>query len=126
MQPPNGSFPKAIYRGEIISFPVKLRQQIVSVNGSPLPQRQEISNQSDGLSWGYRGAGAQQLAVALTAHALGEEVARGWYHVILDKIVSVLEQEKPWVITEYQVWDCLYYYSDEARTFLREHGVYPE
>ncbi len=42
---------------------------VVTVNGSPLPPRNDLRNHSpDGFSWGYAGSGPVQLALALLAH----------------------------------------------------------
>lgn len=116
MKQVNGSYPQMIFEGRLTTFinenpPI----QIVSLNGKPIDQRQDLEKHSEGVSWGYGGAGPHQLALALTAHALGDVIAKKWYHVVLEKIVSKLNQETGWALTEYNIWMCVYFHSPDAK-----------
>lgn len=126
MKQPNGYSPKRVYEGKVTTPLVTAELCLVTVNGAPLPQRQDISNDSYGLNWGYGGAGPTQLAVALTSDALGDEVARRWSDVVRQEIVEKLPRGKPWILTDYDVVCCVTQFSGEARAFVEEHGVFHE
>lgn len=131
---PNGVYPKRIYEGKLITGIKGVNsgdETVVTLNGAPLPQRQDLEHYSEGVAWGYGGAGPTQLAFALTVDALGEVVARAWFTVVLEKIVERLPQKKPWLLTESHIWHCVAYYQDEdghfpAKAFVEEHCVLPE
>lgn len=54
-----------------------------------LPLRTDIINHSPtGFSWGYKGSGCSQLALAITAHALeDEELAKEHYMKVRDEFL---------------------------------------
>lgn len=56
----------------------------------PLPLRLDLCSHSPtGFNWGYRGSGPAQLALALAAHALGDDQrALAIYHRLKDKLVN--------------------------------------
>lgn len=65
----------------------------VTVNDDPLPLHHEIAKRADSFEWGNLGAGAQQLAVALLADALGEKAAHAYAdHFYTDVVIRLHEQ----------------------------------
>ena len=67
----------------------------------PLPVRLDLHNYSPtGFEWAYRGSGPSQLALALTADALGnDEEALKFYQAVRDYVVSRLIGDK-WILTD--------------------------
>ena len=70
----------------------------------PLPPRFDLRRHSpDGFEWGYGGSGPAQLALALTADALGDDDrARSVYQPFKFKVVGALASNT-WTLTEDQV-----------------------
>jgi hypothetical protein len=69
--------------------------------GGPLPLRLDLENKSPtGFEWGYGGSGPAQLALALCAHATGDdERAVRVYQSFKWMIVARLPRER-WELTE--------------------------
>ena len=72
----------------------------VTVDGRPLPLRHDLRNHSPtGAEWGYGGSGPAQLALALLADVLGDELALDHYQKFKRRVVACLSREK-WQLTE--------------------------
>lgn len=64
----------------------------VTVNGEPLPQRQDLRNHSpDGFAWGYGGSGPAQLALAILTYEVGEELALIHYQEFKRKFIAKMD-----------------------------------
>ena len=108
----------------------KGRSVVVNVDGSPLPPRFDLKNHSpDGFSWGYRGSGPAQLALAMLAyhfaHAgtnqkLADAKALRLYQRFKEKLIASLPEEG-WQIDSYVVADTvqLIVRDEAAQTFNR-------
>ena len=107
----------------------KGRSVVVNVDGSPLPPRFDLKNHSpDGFSWGYRGSGPAQLALAILAHhfsldnnqELADAKALRLYQRFKEKLIASLPEEG-WQIDSYVVADTvqLIVRDEAARTFDR-------
>lgn len=79
---------------------------VVTVDGISLDPRTDLCNYSRGMGfdWGYYdpcGGGVMQLALALLADCLGDDV-----DALIDapsfsrKIVAHLDRDRPWILTE--------------------------
>jgi rubrerythrin len=70
----------------------------------PLPLRNDLVNHSPGgAEWGYAGSGPAQLALALLAHALGDDaLALSYYQAFKAKVVARLPPEG-WQLTAGEV-----------------------
>lgn len=86
---------------------------VVTVDGSPLPPRNDLRNHSPGgLSWGYAGSGPAQLALALLAHhfslsdtqELADLKALTLYQAFKEKLIASLPEEG-WQLSSYVVAD---------------------
>jgi uncharacterized protein (DUF2249 family) len=72
----------------------------VTVDGKPLPQRQDLRNHSpDGFSWGYGGSGCAQLALALLADLTDDDIAARYYQDFKWVFVAKLSQDECWEAT---------------------------
>lgn len=67
----------------------------------PLPLRLDLANKSPtGFSWGYGGSGPSQLALALCADALGDEMAALIIHQDFKfRVLGNLPRKAPWTLT---------------------------
>jgi hypothetical protein len=66
----------------------------VRVEGEPLDARNGLLSASpSGFEWAYGGSGPAQLAIAILAHAYGEEFACENYQLLKDTIISELPEE---------------------------------
>ena len=75
----------------------------VSVDGAPLPPRNDLKNHSpDGCEWGYLGSGPAQLALAVLCHHFGavgnsrqlaDVKALALYQAFKAKLIATLPQE---------------------------------
>lgn len=68
----------------------------VTIDGIPLSPKksQEVFNHSpDGFSWGYRGSGPAQLALALLMEITDGEEANGYHHDFKWDIIAPLPPE---------------------------------
>jgi hypothetical protein len=72
----------------------------VEVDTRQLPLRLDLDNHSpDGFEWGYGGSGPAQLALALLAHATGDdEFARKYHQRFKLSYVASLPQDENWWI----------------------------
>lgn len=82
-----------------------------------LPYRFDLRNHSpDGFSWGYNGSGPAQLALAMVAHATGDdELALATYQQFKDEVVSRFERGKPWSMTALSVVEAARRIADTRR-----------
>ncbi len=75
----------------------------VTVDDRPLKPRLDLRNHSpSGLEWGYLGSGPAQLALALLAHALGDEDALAVYQEFKREMVAPLDEDE-WTMTSEQI-----------------------
>lgn len=66
----------------------------VTVDGEPLDLRLDLAFHSpNGFEWGYRGDGAAQLAIALLADAVGDELALEYAELFKVRVVASLGGE---------------------------------
>lgn len=67
-----------------------------------LDPRLDLENHSPtGLNWGYGGSGPAQLALALACDATGDvDRALAVYKTLKWRLVSPLQQDKPWRMTQ--------------------------
>jgi hypothetical protein len=76
---------------------------IATANGKPLDLRLDIRAHSPtGVEWGYAGSGPAQLALAILADAMGDEVAREHYQQFKHQIVAGFEWEG-WIVTQAEI-----------------------
>lgn len=78
----------------------------VTVDGGPLPPRRDITadSRNGDMSWGYRGAGPRQLAVALLADALRQdEIEGGKISEFVKYINREVDNSTEWTLTEEQI-----------------------
>ena len=89
------------------------RDVVVTVDGSPLPARNDLTNHSpDGFEWGYAGSGPSQLALALLAHhfsltetqELADLKALMLYQTFKEKLIASLPEEG-WQLSSYVITD---------------------
>lgn len=79
----------------------------VRVNGVPLNPRLDLYNHSpSGFEWGYGGSGPAQLALAILADCIGEEVALQHYQEFKRTVVAALPHRR-WTLTEEEVREAL-------------------
>lgn len=72
----------------------------VTVDGDPLNRRYDLLSASPaGFEWGYRGSGPAQLAIAVLAHAFGDEFACEFYQQFKREVVSELPK-RGWNLTK--------------------------
>lgn len=80
------------------------RVQYVEPDGSAtaLPPRRDLRNHSpDGFSWGYGGSGPSQLALAICAHALGDDdAALAVYQDFKWQEVARIPMDAPWMLSK--------------------------
>ena len=75
----------------------------VTCGGEPLDPRFDIRRHSDGFEFGYAGSGPAQLALAILAHALGDdELAEALHQKYKFAVIAKLKQS-PWRITQQEV-----------------------
>lgn len=89
-----------LYRGLIINGVCQ-----VLVNGKPLPPRLDLRNHSPtGFGWSYGGSGPSQLALAILADFLQDDLkALAIYQPFKWRIVAQLPQGEPWMLTGAQI-----------------------
>lgn len=79
----------------------------VLANGKRLRRRGDLRNHSpDGFEWGYGGSGPAQLALALLADAVGDEVALQYYQGYKHSVVSGWPKEE-WRTSREEIQDWL-------------------
>jgi len=84
----------AVYRGRRTG-----QRCIVTVDAETLPRRYDLLSASPcGFEWGYGGSGPAQLAVAILAHAYGDEFATQHYQRFKDEVVTALPESR-WTLT---------------------------
>jgi len=67
----------------------------VTVDGDPLNRRYDLLSASPaGFEWGYRGSGPAQLAIAVLAHAFGDEFACDHYQQFKRGVVAALPDDR--------------------------------
>ena len=74
------------------------RQYEVNVNDHPLNPRHDLQHLSDHFTWGFAGPGTDQLAIAILADLMSEQLARTLY---LDLAIELLEslREPGWTLS---------------------------
>ena len=70
-----------------------------AVGGAELDPRTDLANHSpSGLSWGYRGSGAAQTALAILAHETDPGQAVRCYQELKDRVVARAPQDERLVV----------------------------
>jgi len=97
---------QSIYRGQRDTTAPVGEEVDVTVDGTPLDYRFDLLSASpSGFEWGYGGSGPAQLAIAILAHAYGDEFAKSNYQRLKDRIISELpEDEWSLTISDLDVW----------------------
>lgn len=93
--------------------------QVVDGDGRAfgLNPRLDLRNHSPtGFSWGYAGSGPSQLALALLASVLGDEVALRHYRQFKFDVIAALPRDEPWQIPESAIRS---WYADRAKVIDR-------
>lgn len=73
--------------------------------GDSLRMRPDLRNHSPaGPEWGYEGSGPAQLALAVLAEVLGDDVALAHYQAFKREVIARLDWHG-WRLTAVQVWD---------------------
>ena len=76
---------------------------IVTVNGQPLNPRFDLARHGlTGFEWGYGGEGPAQLALAILADCVGDNLALQHYKKFKCVVIAELPG-KHWILTEKQV-----------------------
>ncbi len=76
---------------------------LVTVNGQPLNPRFDLRNHSPtGFEWGYGGIGPAQLALAILADCVGDNLALR-HHQDFNRAVVAKLPHKHWTLTEQQI-----------------------
>lgn len=81
---------------------------VLHSDGSPagkhLPQRHDLANHSPtGFEWGYAGSGPAQLALALLAHATGDDARALRQHQYFKAMVVAGLARERWTLTSDQI-----------------------
>jgi len=110
---PQRKHPETVYRGERIEGPKgEYRGVKVTVDGKPLAYPAELPRVSPGVEWGYRGAGARQLALALILDATGDAMlAKRSYRFFCHAAVE--QWGSSWRITAGRIFEWLEQYEKE-------------
>ena len=96
------------------------KKAVVTVNGKPLPLRLDLWKISpSGFNWGYGGAGPGQLALAVLAHAAGDEVARAEWDRFRHGFIKKLDIRQTVAFTASDVTAFLNGLPVDARQFIR-------
>ncbi len=74
----------------------------VTADGQPLDMRMDLRKHSDRPEWGYAGGGPAQLALALLADAVGDEIAMEKHQKFKRAIVAGFEHEG-WILTQAEI-----------------------
>jgi hypothetical protein len=97
----NCSMATKVYRGWRMADGAHIA---IITNGGPrpLPLRLDLDNHSPtGFEWGYAGSGPAQLALALLADALRDDVAAVRLHQSFKfKVIAPLPRDAPWEMTD--------------------------
>jgi Family of unknown function (DUF6166) len=88
----------------------------VTADDVPLPLRLDLRSHSPaGFNWGYSGSGPAQLALALLAHAVGEDLARCLYQTFKNDVVAGWGRHN-WVCFKGQILEwCVVQIADPVR-----------
>lgn len=105
--------------------------QVVIVRGEsdpepdPLPLRLDLANHSpDGFEWGYGGSGPAQLALAMCAAVLGDEVALRHHQAVKWALIAPIAAAE-WQISEQQVRDAVAAAEQERPAWTRSSSTKP-
>ena len=75
----------------------------ITVDNNPVDARLDLRNHSPtGFEWGYEGSGAAQLALAILADCVGDELAVQYYQGFKRRIVASLA-DKGWTLSEEEI-----------------------
>lgn len=65
----------------------------------PLPLRLDLANHSPtGFAWGYGGSGPAQLALAILADTVSDELALKWHQHFKMRFIASLDSDQPFQI----------------------------
>lgn len=97
-----------VYSGRRDSHGGTVVRVLESGEARALPLRLDLHNHSPtGFEWGYGGSGPAQLALAILADCLDEDVAQKLHQQFKFKVIAPLPSAKPWLLTEQQVVDAV-------------------
>jgi uncharacterized protein (DUF2249 family) len=95
-----GEQSKHVYRAQRDPTAPVGKECTVTADGDPLNCRYDLLSASPaGFEWNYRGSGPAQLAIAVLAHAYGDEFAKSRYQQFKRDIVSELPEDG-WILTK--------------------------
>jgi Family of unknown function (DUF6166) len=98
----------------------KLKRPIVTVNGERLDPRLDLWEMSPtGFNWGYGGAGPSQLALAVLAHAAGDQVAMEEWYRFRQEVIKQLDMHRPFAFSAKDVEAFLGGQRIDAARFIR-------
>lgn len=70
------------------------------MNGKQLDPRLDLWEMSPtGFNWGYGGAGPSQLALAILAHAAGDQVALAEWYRFRQEVIKQLDIQQPFAFS---------------------------
>jgi hypothetical protein len=71
----------------------------------PLTPRPDLegAKTATGFDWGYGGSSPKQLAIALLADVLSDEIARDWHDRFRSTMIATLPHGVPWELTEREI-----------------------
>jgi len=79
----------------------------VTVDSYPLNPRLDLRNHSPtGFEWGYGGSGPAQLAIAILADCIGEQLALLHYQEFKRLVVAAFAHER-WTLTEVEIREAI-------------------
>jgi hypothetical protein len=82
------------------------REWEVTVEGRPLPLRLDLRDHSPtGFAWGYSGSGPSQLALAMLAYVVGDELAEALYFEFRNNVIASMDQNRGWILESDQIVD---------------------
>jgi hypothetical protein len=77
-------------------------------DSSKLPLRLDLANHSPtGFEWGYGGSGPAQLALAILADALADDIAVAIHQRFKFQVIARLPRSKPWILKQQDVISCV-------------------
>ena len=78
---------------------------VIKANSEPLNPRLDLANKSPtGFSWGYRGSGPAQLALAILADYLRDENATlAHYQAFKEKVIAALPEQLEWTLSRIDI-----------------------
>lgn len=69
---------------------------------APRPDIEGVKT-ATGFAWGYGGSGPKQLAIALLADAISDDVATDWHHQFRVAKIEPIPMERSWTMTDAEI-----------------------